>query len=89
MGNSLYRTHGPAGGRCGRRGKECSVTHERLWFVARLLDDHATKEVCREFRISRTTGYKIFEHYKEHRLEALSARPPAQCPPAAGPGSSP
>jgi transposase InsO family protein len=31
-------------------------------------------EVCREFGISRKTGYKIFERYKEHGLEALSDR---------------
>jgi transposase len=27
-------------------------------------------EVCRTFGISRKTGYKIFERYKEHDLEA-------------------
>jgi transposase InsO family protein len=31
-------------------------------------------EVCREFGISRKTGYKIFDRYKEHGLEALSDR---------------
>jgi transposase InsO family protein len=31
-------------------------------------------EVCREFGISRKTGYKIFERYKEHGLEALNDR---------------
>jgi hypothetical protein len=30
--------------------------------------------VCREFGISRKTGYKIFDRYKEHGLEALSDR---------------
>ena len=29
-------------------------------------------EVCRAFGISRKTGYKIFERYKEHGLEALT-----------------
>ena len=38
---------------------------ERLRFVARLLDGEAMSEVCREFGISRKTGYKIFERYKE------------------------
>jgi transposase len=30
--------------------------------------------VCREFGISRKTGYKIFDRYKERGLEALSDR---------------
>jgi transposase len=28
-------------------------------------------QVCRDFGISRKTGYKIFGRYKEHGLEAL------------------
>jgi transposase len=47
---------------------------ERLRFVARLLDGEAMCEVCRAFGISRKTGYKIFERYKEHGLEALTDR---------------
>jgi len=47
---------------------------ERLRFVARLLDGEAMSAVCREFGISRKTGYKIFERYKGHGLEALSDR---------------
>jgi transposase len=31
-------------------------------------------EVCRAFGISRKTGYKIFERYKEYGLEALTDR---------------
>ena len=54
--------------------KECSVVEERLCFVARLLDGEAMTELCREFGISRKTGYKIFDRYKEHGLEALSDR---------------
>src|SRR3546814_17714223 len=54
--------------------KECSVMDERLRFVARLLDGEAMTEVCREFGISRKTGYKIFNRYREHGLEALSDR---------------
>ena len=54
--------------------KECSVVDERLRFVARLLDGEAMSEVCRAFGISRKTGYKIFERYKEHGLEALTDR---------------
>ncbi len=54
--------------------KECSVMEERLRFVARLLDGEAMTALCREFGISRKTGYKIFDRYKEHGLEALSDR---------------
>src|SRR5260370_31207103 len=61
------------GGRCGCRGKR-SVMEERLRFVARLLDGEAMTDVCREFGVSRKTGYKIFDRYKEHGLEALSDR---------------
>jgi transposase InsO family protein len=54
--------------------KECSVMDERLRFVARLLEGEAMSEVCRQFGVSRKTGYKIFSRYKEHGLEALSDR---------------
>src|SRR3981081_1803204 len=54
--------------------KASSVMEERLRFVARLLDGEAMTEVCRYFGISRKTGYKIFDRYKEHGLEALSDR---------------
>ena len=47
---------------------------ERLRFVARLLDGDGMSEVCREFGISRKTGYKIFNRYRAHGLEALSDR---------------
>ncbi len=54
--------------------KASSVMEERLRFVARLLDGEATTDVCREFGVSRKTGYKIFDRYKEHGLAALSDR---------------
>jgi len=47
---------------------------ERLRLVAKLLDGEAMSDVCREFGISRKTGYKIFNRYKEQGLEALSDR---------------
>jgi transposase-like protein len=40
--------------------KASSVMEERLRFVARLLDGEAMTDVCRDFGISRKTGYKIF-----------------------------
>jgi transposase InsO family protein len=47
---------------------------ERLRFVAKLLEGEAMSDVCRDFGISRKTGYKIFNRYKEQGLEALSDR---------------
>jgi len=52
--------------------KESSVMEERLRFVARLLDGEGMSDICRSFGISRKTGYKIFNRYKEHGLEALT-----------------
>jgi hypothetical protein len=38
------------------------------------LDGEAMTDLCREFGVSRKTGYKIFDRYKEHGLHALSDR---------------
>ena len=54
--------------------KECSVMDERLRFVARLLDGDSMSDVCRDFGISRKTGYKIFTRYRDHGVEALGDR---------------
>lgn len=54
--------------------RECSVMEERLRFVARLLDGEGMSDVCREFGISRKTGYKIFNRYRQEGLEALCDR---------------
>lgn len=54
--------------------KKSSVMNERLRFVSRLLEGEAMTDVCREFGISRKTGYKIFERYKESGGEVLSDR---------------
>jgi transposase len=47
---------------------------ERLKFVARLLDGENLAVMCREFDISRKTGYKIFSRYKDCGLEGLTDR---------------
>ncbi len=47
---------------------------ERVRFVARLLDGEKMAPLCRSFGISRKTGYKIFERYKEMGLEGLTDR---------------
>lgn len=47
---------------------------ERIRFVGRLLEGEEMAALCREFAISRKTGYKIFDRYKESGLEALMDR---------------
>lgn len=54
--------------------KECSVMDERLQLGARRLDGEPMVELCRQFGISRKTGCKIFDRYKESGLEALTDR---------------
>jgi len=47
---------------------------ERMRFVIRLNDGESMASLCREFGISRKTGYKIFERYQQSGLEGLSDR---------------
>ena len=54
--------------------KECHVVDERLRFVARLLDGEKMAGLCREFGISRKTGYKIYDRYQHCGLEGLTDR---------------
>ena len=54
--------------------KECSVMDERVRFVGRVLDGEAMSDVCREFGISRKTGYKIVNRYRQEGVEALTDR---------------
>jgi transposase len=51
--------------------KECNFMDERLRFVARLVDGEKMTDLCREFGISRKTGYKIFSRYKEFGIRGL------------------
>ncbi|MBS0558728.1 MAG: IS481 family transposase [Proteobacteria bacterium] len=52
----------------------CSAMEERLRFVARLLEGEAMSDVCREFGISRKTGYKLLGRYKDEGAGALTDR---------------
>src|SRR5258708_14290325 len=54
--------------------KECHVMDERLRFVARLLEGEKMAPLCAAFGISRKTGYKIFERYKDCGLTAFTDR---------------
>jgi transposase InsO family protein len=47
---------------------------ERVRFVARLLEGEGMSDVCRAFGISRKTGYKLFNRYKQEGLDALCDR---------------
>jgi putative transposase len=47
---------------------------ERLRFVARLLEGEKMAPLCAEFGISRKTGYKIYDRYKDCGLDALTDR---------------
>src|SRR5689334_9480159 len=54
--------------------KECQPMDERLRFVARLLDGEKMAPLCAEFGISRKTGYKIYDRYKDSGTEAFTDR---------------
>jgi len=54
--------------------KERSIVEERMRFVLRLKDGESMASLCREFGISRVTGYKVYKRYKECGLEGLTDR---------------
>jgi putative transposase len=54
--------------------QECNQMDERLKFIARLLDGEKMAAVCRDFNVSRKTGYKILKRYNDVGLEGLTDR---------------
>ncbi len=52
---------------------------ERIKFVARLLEGKKMAPLCREFGITRRTGYKIYNRYKDCGLEGLNDRSRRPC----------
>ena len=54
--------------------KESNIMDERLKFVARILEGEKIAPLCREFGISRKTGHKIYNRYKDYGLEGLQDR---------------
>jgi hypothetical protein len=52
---------------------------ERLRFVARLLEGEQMTALCAEFGISRKTGYKIYDRYKDCGVTGLSHRSRRPC----------
>lgn len=47
---------------------------EKLKFVSRFLEGETISSLCREFGVSRVTGHKIIERYKESGVEAFTDR---------------
>lgn len=54
--------------------KECQKMDEKLRFVSRYLDGEKIAVLCREFGISRVTGHKIIERYRDCGAEAFTDR---------------
>jgi putative transposase len=52
----------------------CKPMDERLKFIARISDGEKTAPLCRDFSISRKTGYKILRRYNDSGLQALTDR---------------
>jgi len=51
--------------------KETCVMDERIKFIGRLLSGEKMAPLCREFGISRSTGYKIWKRYQEFGSPAV------------------
>lgn len=51
--------------------RECCIMEERIRFVIRALEGDSVAGLCREFGISRKTGYKFLNRYQEFGIEAL------------------
>ena len=53
---------------------ESTKMDEKLRFVSRFLDGESISALCREFGISRVTGHKIVDRYKESGMKAFTDR---------------
>lgn len=51
--------------------KECNKLDQKLKFIARLLEGEKMAPLCREFGITRPTGYKLLKRYKQMGEQAL------------------
>lgn len=54
--------------------KESVLMNERLKFIGRMLQGEKMAELCREFGISRKTGYKFWDRYQKVGLHGLNDR---------------
>ncbi len=51
---------------------ESTKMYEKLKFLSRYLDGEKISTLCQEFGISRVTGHKIIERYKDSSLKAFT-----------------
>jgi transposase InsO family protein len=51
--------------------KESDAVSERMKFISRILEGERMTDLCREYGISRKTGYKIFARYEREGLSGL------------------
>jgi len=54
--------------------KRSVIMDERMKFIGRLLEGEKMSDICREFGISRKTGYKFWRRYKDIGLQGLTDR---------------
>ena len=54
--------------------KRSVIMDERMKFIGRLLEGEKMTELCREFGISRKTGYKFWHRYKDIGLKGMTDR---------------
>jgi putative transposase len=52
--------------------KDVRPMDERIRFISRLLDGERMIDLCREYEISRKTGYKFLERFKEEGALGLA-----------------
>ena len=63
--------------------KGVTIMDQRIRFVSEYLNDYFPfSELCKQFEISRKTGYKWIDRYKHFGPEGLKdqSRKPAACP---------
>lgn len=53
---------------------ECNIMDQKLKFIGRILEGEKMAPLCREYNISRKTGYKLWNRYKDIGNEALIAQ---------------
>ena len=54
--------------------KESDTVSERMRFITRLLDGERMSDLCREFGVSRKTGYELLRRYEEVGPQGLYDR---------------
>lgn len=52
--------------------KKVSIMDERVQFVGRLIEGERMTDLCREFGVTRKTGYKFLERYHKFGVEGLN-----------------